>query len=379
MDRCPGSPTLAGVASASVILVVVTMTLLLSTSAWALGPGSPPRVSFAAVWVNTFSTNAFISSEEGAPQLYVSVTVEIPGGNVPANVSSVTVTLPGGLTTLDVPKATDDLFVDLTYFRNLSAGGSVAGLPTGTYTFTVTDTAGGVTTVTDAPLSTAGIAPSATITVSGAPQVSLSPGEQFVLDLSVNPRPTITWAPVAGAAFHRLRIRPFSGPEVFVHTITSGPLSSTLPAGVLVPGRLYRVVIESETSASGLPASDARSRRELRLTTLGPELSLSSSGGTGVGQTLTISARVTNTGPPVVVSAFGWLGFPDGRIDTIIPPITVSIPNSAGLPNNDFFNGPIFTKTMTASDPNGNYIVGVRLIDPATHETIALQTLRLQK
>ena len=362
------------------LLAIVALAFALSaTPAQALGPTAPPRITFAAAWVNTFSTNAFVSSEEGNRQLYVDVGVEIPSGDVPSNVQSVTVTLPDGVTRFDIPKASNDLSVNNEYFRNLTQAG-VTGIPTGTYTFIVTDTAGGVTTTTDTLATTAGLTPTTSIVVSGAVQVSSSPGEHFSLDLAANPTPTVTWAPVAGAAFHRLRVRPFGGPDVFVHTVTSSTTtSSTLPAGVMVAGRLYRFGLDAESSANGLPGSDALSRREIRVITKGPELILSGSGGTAAGQTETISARVVNTGPPVAVNVFCWLGSPDGSITTVLTLNNVTIPNSTALQSNNFFNGPIFTKTFVGAEPAGNYIFGARLTDPSTGETIAQSSFRFQK
>ena len=78
-------------------LAAVTLGLAVPPT-WALGPGAPPNVTSAQVWVSTFSTNAHISTVEGVPQLYTSMDVEIPGGNVPLNVASVRVTLPDGIT-----------------------------------------------------------------------------------------------------------------------------------------------------------------------------------------------------------------------------------------------------------------------------------------
>lgn len=360
------------------LLAIVVLAFALSTTpAQALGPAAPPLITVAAVWVNTFSTNAFVSSEEGTRQLQAVVQVEIPGGDVLSNVQSVTVRLPDGVTQFNVLKSSNDLFVENQYFRNLTQAG-VAGFPTGTYTFTVTDTAGGVTTVTDTLTVTSGLVATTSIGVSGAVQVSTSPGEHFSLNLAANPTPTITWAPVAGAASHRLRIRPFPGPDVFIHTRASGA-SSTLPGGVMVPGRIYSILVEAETSANGLPESDARSRREIRVITQGPEVILSGSGGTAPGQTETISLRAVNTGPPVTVNARVWLGLPDGGINTIGSVDNIALPNSTGQPNNDLFSGPIFSMTFTGAEPNGNYIVGVRLTDPSTGETIAQSSFRFQK
>ena len=172
--------------TAELLAIAVLAFALLSTPAQALGPAAPPLITFAAAWVNTFSTNAFVSSEEGTRQLYVDVQVQIPGGDVPSNVQSVTVTLPDGVTQFNVPKNSNDLFVENEYFRNLTQAG-VAGFPTGTYTFTVTDTAGGVTTATDALTVTSGLVPTTSIAVSGTVQVSTQPGEHFSLNLAANP------------------------------------------------------------------------------------------------------------------------------------------------------------------------------------------------
>src|SRR5262249_1167866 len=155
------------------------------------------------------------------------------------------------------------------------------------------------------------------------------------LDLATNPMPTVTWAPVPGAALHRLRVRPLNGPDAFNYPQPSGP-SVTLPAGVMSPGRVYIVAVDGETSASGLPQTNARSQREIRVITRGPELTLSGSGSTATGETFTVSARARNTGPALQANAIGWLGRPDGTIDVLFSVDDVTIPDSTNFPNTDF-------------------------------------------
>lgn len=350
---------------------------LVATPARALGPSAPPTVTFRAAWVNTQSTNAFISLEEGIPQLYVDVQLLIPGGDVPRDVQSVTVTLPDGVSQFNIPKNANDLTFENEYFRNLTQAG-VVGFPTGTYTFTVRDTAGGVTTVTDTLTATTPLLPTTFVAVSGAVQVSNAPGELFSLNLATDPTPTVTWAPVSGAGLHRLRIQAFTNNVVFQHTFNG--TTSTLPAGVMVPGRIYRFQVQAESSPNGLPQTDSRSQREIRIITAGPDFSVSASPGiVQTGQTVTFFARVVNTGPPIVVNAQLWLGRPDGTIQEIGFFEGVGIENSTGRPNNDLFNGAFSSLLFTETYPNGTYVLGGRLTDPATGETIAQTSFRFQK
>ena len=132
-------------AAATLTLSLVALT----GTAWALGPGSPPQVGFASVWIATATTDHFPSLTSGVPQLQASVdSLVLPGGSVPASVQSVRVEVPGGGGTFTLTKDPGDLFVETGYSVNLTQAG-VVGFPAGTYTFTVTDTAGGESTVTD--------------------------------------------------------------------------------------------------------------------------------------------------------------------------------------------------------------------------------------
>lgn len=359
------------------LAMVIALALgLPAMPARALGPEAPPMVPFASVWVNTVSSNAFFSTTDGIPQLYAVVQVRIPGGDVVRDVASVTVTLPDGVTRFDIPKSHNDLFFEHEYFRNLTLAG-VAGFPTGTYTLTVTDILGGVTTVTDVLLPNTPLLATASLVMSGTTKISDYPGELFVLNLAAEPAPAVTWAPVGGAGLHRPRIRFFGGPDLFVHT-TATP-SSTVPAGVMVPGRIYRISLQAESSANGLPTSDSRSERDIRVVVQGPEVTLSASGNVAAGQEVTFSARLVNTGPPIVVNAQAWLGRPDGVVEEIASLEGVALPNSSGLPNTDLFNGPFASRMFTGGEPNGNYVLGARLSDPATGETIARASFRFQK
>ena len=48
----------------ALLMLAAIAIMFCPTSVWALGPAAPPRITFAAAWVNTLSTNAFVSSEE---------------------------------------------------------------------------------------------------------------------------------------------------------------------------------------------------------------------------------------------------------------------------------------------------------------------------
>jgi hypothetical protein len=122
--------------------LALSMLLGFGGPAWALGAGSPPRVLSAVVFISTSSTLNFPGLTDGIPQLIVQFDFLIPGGFVPQNVQSVTVQVPGIAPAFTLTNSVNDLFVETTYTINLTQAG-VVGFPTGTYTFTVTDTAGG--------------------------------------------------------------------------------------------------------------------------------------------------------------------------------------------------------------------------------------------
>lgn len=354
---------------------------LAGTSAWALGPGAPPSIKFAAVEV--------VTTDDGSPRLWASVEVEIPGGSVPLNVSSVTVAVPGG-GTFTMPPDRNDLVAERSYFLDLTSAG-VSGFPAGTYTFTVTDTAGGSSTATDNLGSTGGLATSTSLAVSGAVQVAAQPGAPpvYLLNLATNPTPTISWTPAPGALNQRVRIRGgWQDLDLFSRFTGNATIASmTLPAGVMVSGRRYLVRLDSydNVNASGcsIPQltcqdSNARSRRRIEVITQGPEIFLTFGSGTyGVGQTLNVTTRVYNTGPPVTVNAMAWIGLPAGGVINILDTDNLVIPtNVAG----DFYNGTIgFSYTFNGTEPSGKYVVGLRLMDPDTGETVALATRTFAK
>ena len=366
---------------------------LAAPSAWALGPGAPPSVKSLDVMVAT--------TDDGSPQLWAELEVEIPGGNVPLNVASVTVTVPDG-GTFSMPLDRVDLSPERSYFLNLTQAG-VAGFPAGTYIFTVTDTATGSTMVTDTLGATAGLAAVTSVSVSGAVPVSTQPGSPptYFLNLTNTPTPTITWTPAPGALNQRVRVRGgFQDRDVFTRMTGNGTASSigALPAGVMVPGRRYLVRVEAFDHADPFGCSatppctnaNARSRRRVEVITPGPEIFLTFNSGTyAAGQTLDVTTRIYNTGPSITVNAHAWIGLPPwgGQPETggVIPVLDVpnlTIPNSTGNPTgpNNFYNGSIgFSYIFTGSEPNGMYVVGLRLTDPSTGETVALATQTFRK
>jgi hypothetical protein len=61
---------------------------------------------------------------------------------------------------------------------------------------------------------------------------------------------------------------------------------------------------------------------------------------------------------------------------------SLTIPTSTGNPTgpNNFYSGSIgFSYTFIGSEPNGIYVVGLRLTDPSTGETVALATQTFRK
>jgi hypothetical protein len=348
--------------------LVALGTVILGTSpASGLGAGAPPVVSFAGIFVQTATTNHFPGPTDNVAQLFATLDVQVPGGSVLLNVASVVVTLPDNTTSFPLFKDTNDLFPEISFFRNLTEAGLV-GAPPGTYTFTVTDTAGGVTTVTDDLGTLPTILPTASISLSGAQQVGPVGGQILVLDSTTNPTPTVTWTAVAGAVSQRVRVRPFTGPDLFSRGFADGSTTSTtLSPGVLVPGRMYNLLVEAE-DGNFLPNTNVRVRRTVRVYTQGPDIILSSTGSAITGQTLTINARVLNEGSPVTADVSIWIGVPGGLIATIFQQDNVTIP--AGIDA----SFPIFSRTWDGTEPVGNYVVGIRLTDPTVRETIVSQT-----
>src|SRR5262249_53294357 len=98
--------------------------------AWALGPAAPPIASFSAVRICTATPGHEPGASNGVPQLFASVDVLIPGGDVPRNVQSVTVLVPGEVVPRTLFKDTNDLFAETSYFLNLTQAG-VASFPAG--------------------------------------------------------------------------------------------------------------------------------------------------------------------------------------------------------------------------------------------------------
>jgi len=335
-----------------------------SQASWALGPAAPPKITFAGVWINI--------TGNGAPRLVSDLTVEIPGGNVPVNVQSVTVTTPTG-STFTIPLSRTDLVAETEYFLDLTSAG-VSGFPLGTYTFTVTDTAGGTMTATDALTSATALAAPASLTVSGLVPVPSANGAINELDLGATPMPTISWAPVAGAQNYRLRIRNGFGDVALYQwdTLNGSTTSMTVPAGVLVPGRRHYARVEAFDSGNVLPTANARGVTTVEFVTQGPEISLSFPQSYTAGQTLTANVRAYNTGASAIrVNVQAWQGNPDGTVAQLLTLPNLTIPSGV---NGDYYNGAFYSYTFTGAEPNGRYVIGMRLIDPSTGETIAVAT-----
>jgi hypothetical protein len=329
-----------------------------------LGSAAPPNITFAGVWINTTGS--------GAPRLFADLNVEIPGGNVPVNVQSVTVTTPTG-STFTVPLQRQDLVAETEYFLDLTSAG-VSGFPLGTYTFTVTDTAGGTKTATDALASATALAAPASVNISGLVPVPSANGTVYELDLGATPTPTVSWAPVAGAQNYRLRIRNGFGDANLYQsdTLDGSTTSMTVPAGVLVPGRRHYARVEAYDNVNALPTANARGQTTIEFVTQGPEIFLSFPQSYTAGQTLTARVRAYHTGASAVrVNVQAWQGNPDGTVSQLLTLPNVTIPSGV---NGDYYNGPFYSYTFTGAEPNGRYVIGMRLIDPGTGETIAVAT-----
>jgi hypothetical protein len=341
--------------------------------AWALGPSAPPIIRYANVEV-------FTSCPSCSPYLRPSLTVEVPGGNVPLHIQSVTVTVPGW-GTYNMPFNNPDLYSWTDYENNLTGMG-VTGFPAGTYTFTVTDTAGGVTTATDDLGTTTGLPATASVSITGIVPVNASAGVVNLLDLGGNPTPTVSWAAVAGALTHRVRVRPADNSVDLFSRYVGTATSVMLPAGIFTPGRRYMVRVDSYDHANGSGCStppggtcqdsNARSRNLIYVYVPGPEVYLNFPSTTyAAGNTLNVGARIYNTGFPVTVNAEAWIGIPSGGVLSILEARDLVIPASW---SGDFYNGIIFSYLFSGGEPAGTYVVGLRLVDKVTGETIAVNT-----
>lgn len=342
--------------------------------AWALGPSAPPIIRYA-------NMEALTGCLSCSPALIASVAVEVPGGNVPLHIASVTVAVPGG-STYTLPFANPDLYGYTEYGGNLTGMG-VAGFPTGTYTFTVTDTAGGVAVATDDLGTTTGLAATSSISITGIVPVSAAAGVVNLLDLGGNPTPTVSWAAVPGALSYVVRVRPADNTVNLFKRAVGTATSLTLPAGIFLPGRRYMVRLDAYDHANSDNCStppggtcqdaNARSRNLLYVYVPGPEVYLNfpNTAAYGSGSTLTVGGRITNTGFPVTAHAEVWIGMPGGGVLPILDARDLAIPTNW---NGDFFNGPIFTHLFSGTEPTGTYVVGLRLVEKVTGETLAVTT-----
>lgn len=359
--------------------VSVAILGLTAGPSWALGPGQPPSIKFAAVWVDTNGSNP--------AHLVAQVEVEVPGGIVPVNIQTVSVAVPGG-GTFTMPFERRDLGPAIGYLVDLTSAG-VVGFPAGTYTFSVTDTSSGVSTATDTLASTTGLAAPASISISGVLAVPPDAGPVNLLNIVATPSPTVSWAAVTGAAVYRVLVRESFGQfSIFSRYTSSGSITSmVLPAGIMVPGRRYIVRVEAfdvstAFSCSPTPCTsaelNARGRLQIEVVTEGLELFLTfPTGKYSAGQTLTVTTRINNPGPTVSVDARAWIGLPTGQVIPVLEVEELTIPSSL---TGDFYNGSIgFSYTFTGSEPPGIYVVGLRFIDPATGETVALASRTFAK
>jgi hypothetical protein len=283
------------------------------------------------------------------------------------------VLVPGEATPRLIPRSASDLAPDRSFQLNLTAAGLV-GFPTGTYTFTATDTAGGSSVATDTLGSSTPLV---------APTITSHANNQIIASTS----PTISWDAVPGALTYRVGVRNGYMDQFLFSRYTTGT-SLTLPSGVLVRGRRFQIFVDTfdhiNGTGCGTPGctgmdANAKARRYTEAEIQGPDIFLTfPSSNYTAGQTLDITARVWNTHAPVTVDAVVWVGIP-GTAN----PIEVLEFKNVFLPQNlsgDVYNGPLgFSYTFNGSEPNGVYVVGFRLLDPSSGETIAVTTRTFTK
>ncbi len=101
-----------------------------------------------------------------------------------------------------------------------------------------------------------------------------------------------------------------------------------------------------------------------------------------IGETLIVSAHVTNGPNPVDVEVKAWVDLPNGEEMELLEPDTIFIfSNGVELPLVDFrftvksfadFTVELLTHTFSGSEPSGVYNVGSRLLNPISGRTISV-------
>jgi hypothetical protein len=324
----------------------------------ALGPEAPPVLTFASYL------------REGNA-LVVRVRVHVPGGRVPEDIQVATLLHPGGQAPLTLESS------DLQPYT-FRAG--VNGVP-GPHTVFVRDRLDGLAVLEFNNPGPALLPAALELRVANA--LLLPTSGARVLDVGLHPTPTVIFEAVPGAAVQQVVVREALGDaELFRGDVTGEPdeedrLRLTLPGGIMVPGRRYLVSVEAydgRPECTGAPTcvvgARSRSAASLELIARGPELEVTTAGGTVTGATLIVGARVANPGPERVVDAHGWIGLPDGRVLSA----TVTGLTMPSVLDGDVFSGPLFSHTFSETDPPGFYVIGARLVDPATGHALAQAT-----
>lgn len=290
--------------------------------------------------------------------MYAEVDVDIvmPGGNIPQSIASVTVTDPLGRT-FPLPFSPGDLSWDVAYWADLTKQVS-APFPVGTYTFRVTDISGNVVTATDTLAASTGL-PSPVITNLVDKQILTTQ------------TPEVCWDPVPGATVYRVRVRNngWWDRDLFTAVRTTAGCV-TISGGVMIPGRFYQVRVEADDTPYFLPTSNFRSRRAVNVFLQGPEIRIGlNTTSPRAGTTFTITAYVYNFFATSTVRVTGWVGLPGSPT-----PITILDIPSITFDTGTNLSAPIFSYTFTGGEPVGLYVVGLRFMDPATGQEVAMGT-----
>jgi hypothetical protein len=94
------------------------------------------------------------------------------------------------------------------------------------------------------------------------------------------------------------------------------------------------------------------------------------------GSTLNIATRIYNSVTSVTVDIHVWIGFPGGTVVVgHYPGVFINVNPSADFVN----NYPLYSYTFSGGEPSGSYVVGIRLTDPTTGDTVALATRAFAK
>lgn len=327
-----------------VLLLAVVGAGLISSLPSAEAQGLPPAIRFFAVWAE--NRPGFAS-----PHLNMTAFIDDPDGQVPLTIQSVVVTGPAG--TFNVPFFYPNLEFRGQYF--LDTGPTVTPLP-GTYTLTVTDNQGNVSTATD---------PLGTVPAISPPNVTFPTTSEQMISTTT---PTFEWAFVTGAANTQVSIVNLDvfatfGDTLFRSLLLPGAATQfLLPGGILTPGRRYLLRVHA-FDAAGLGPANIRATTQIPFSVAGPSVTMSLNKPTFVGgDQLLLSVFYRNNGAPITVEGELWAGLPGGPAIELITvdnlPLSQTAPDASTALVQNFL-----LHTFTGAEPPSHYVLRFQFFD----------------